>query len=231
MTTPTLAAPAVRASRLARRYGRRWALVDVSFEVPAGLLVMLTGANGSGKSTLLRVLATSLRPDAGEVTVLGHDVRGEKDAVRRRTALLSHQTFLYEALSAEENLHIASRFLGRPAADVRPRLAEVGLAERAHDPVGTFSAGMRRRLAFARCLLQEPEVALLDEPYAQLDAAGVRLVDEVVARLRARGATVIMATHQLEKGAAQADLALELRAGRVGFCGPAAELPRADRVA
>jgi heme exporter protein A len=231
MTTPTPAPPAVRASRLARRYGRRWALVDVSFEVPAGALVMLTGANGSGKSTLLRVLATSLRPDAGELAVLGLDVRAERDAVRRRTALLSHPTFLYEALSAEENLRIASRFLGRPPGDLRPRLEEVGLVDRAHDPVGTFSAGMRRRLAFARCLLQEPELALLDEPYAQLDPAGVRLVDDVVARLRARGSTVIMATHQLEKGRAQADLALELRAGRVGFCGAAAELPRTERVA
>jgi heme exporter protein A len=205
--------------------------VDVSFEVPAGSLALLTGANGSGKSTLLRVLATALRPDRGAGAVLGHDLVTEKDAVRRRTAFLSHQTYLYEALSAEENLRIAARFLGRGAGDLRSRLEEVGLAERAHDAVATFSAGMRRRLAFARCLMQEPEVALLDEPYAQLDAAGVRLVDDVVARLRARGSTVVMATHQLEKGAAQADVAVELRAGRVGFCGPAAELPFAGRVA
>jgi heme exporter protein A len=86
---------------------------------------------------------------------------------------------------------------------------------------------MRRRLALARCLLQAPELALLDEPYAQLDPAGCRLVDGVLAALRARGATVIMATHLLEHGAARADLAIALRAGRVEYCGPAAAAPGA----
>jgi heme exporter protein A len=186
---------------------------------------MLTGANGSGKSTLLRVLATALRPDRGVVRVLGHDVAGDPTDIRRRSALLAHHTFLYEALSALENLRIVARFLGRDEQTLGDRLAEVGLADRADDAVTTFSAGMRRRLALARCLLQEPELALLDEPYAQLDPAGFRLMDTVLARLRARGATVIMATHMLEHGAERADVAVALRAGRVEYCGPAADLP------
>ena len=211
--------PAVLVEHLARRYGRRWALVDVSFEVPRGRLVMLTGANGSGKSTLLRVLATALRPDRGRVVVMGEDVPRDAVAVRRRSALLGHQTFLYEALSALDNLRIVARFLGRDEAGLVDRLAEVGLAERADDAVATFSAGMRRRLALARCLLQEPELALFDEPYAQLDPAGFQLMDSVLARLRARGATVIMATHLLEHGAERADLQVALHLGRVASCG------------
>lgn len=215
--------PAVLVERLSRRYGRRWALVDVSFAVPAGTLVMLTGANGSGKSTLLRVLATALRPDRGTVQVFGtSDVLG----IRRRSALLAHHAYHYEALSARENLRLVAGFLGRPAAAVAERLAEVGLADRADDAVSTFSAGMRRRLALARCLLQEPELALLDEPYAQLDRAGIRLVDDVVERLRARGATVIMATHALEHGTERAEIGIALHLGRVTFCGPAADHPR-----
>lgn len=227
MTTPP-AAPAIEASALCRRYGRRWALVDVSFAVPQGAAVMLTGRNGSGKSTLLRVLATALRPDRGTARVAGHDVLAAPAAVRARTALLSHQSFLYEALSALENLQVAARFLGLGAArgDLLPRLAEVGLAERADDPVLTFSAGMRRRLALARTLLQDASVVLLDEPYGQLDPPGFRLVDDLVDRLRARGAAVVLATHLLERSAERCELALALEAGRLAWQGPAGALPR-----
>src|SRR5262249_58739322 len=110
---------AVAASGVSRRYGRRWALANVGFEVPEGALVMVTGRNGSGKTTLLRVLATALRPDMGTVRILGHDVARERDLVRRDSALLGHRTHLYEPLTALENLAVAARLLhtdaGRPA--------------------------------------------------------------------------------------------------------------------
>src|SRR5438128_3043365 len=106
---------AVAAAGVCRRYGRRWALADVSFEVPAGALVMVTGRNGSGKSTLLRVLATAIRPDLGTARILGHDVRAERDVVRRKIGLLGHRTHLYEPLTALENLAVVARFLGADA--------------------------------------------------------------------------------------------------------------------
>jgi ABC-type multidrug transport system ATPase subunit len=123
---------------------------------------------------------------------------------------------------------VAARFLARPAdrVSLTARLAEVGLAERADDPVTTFSAGMRKRLTLARTLLQEADVVLLDEPYGQLDPPGFRLIDGVVASLRARGATVLMATHLLERGAALCERGLVLEQGRVAWSGPAAELTR-----
>jgi heme exporter protein A len=218
-----MSAPAVETTGLSRRYGRRWALSDVSLVVPAGQVVMLAGRNGSGKSTLLRVLATALRPDHGEVRVAGHDVRRELERVRRAVALLGHQSYLYEALSARENLEIAASFLGRRADPAL--LARVGLEARADDPVASFSAGMRKRLALARVLLQAKPIVLLDEPYGELDPPGFALLDGVVGELRASGATVIMATHLVDHGRKLCDHALLLEAGRLAWSGPAAAMP------
>jgi heme exporter protein A len=217
--------PAVETTRLSRRYGRRWALSDVSLDVPEGVVVMLAGRNGSGKSTLLRVLATALRPDHGSARILGHDVRHAREEVRRRVALLGHYSNHYEALSARENLRVAASFLGRPLPD--GLLARVGLASRADDPVLSFSAGMRKRLALARVLLQQARVVLLDEPYGELDPPGFALLDGVIAELRASGATVVMATHLVEHGRKLCDRALLLEEGRLAWAGPAAELPGA----
>jgi heme exporter protein A len=218
---------AIDARGLCRRYGRRWALVDVSFRVAPGTSVMVAGRNGSGKSTLLRIVATAIRPDRGTASVLGHDIRQERETVRRHTALLSHASYLHESLTALENLAIAARFLGRDArrAALLPRLSEVELAERADDAVSSFSAGMRKRLALARTLLQEGGVVLLDEPYGELDPPGFRLVDHLIDTLRARGSTVMMATHLLERGAALCDEGLVLDGGRLCWQGAARDLP------
>ena len=215
--------PAVETDGLSRRYGRRWALSDVSLTVPAGAVVMLAGRNGSGKSTLLRVLATALRPDHGHARVAGHDVGREREAVRRKTALLAHHSFLYEALSARENLAVAASFLGRPAEPAL--LARVGLAARADDPVSSFSAGMRKRLSLARVLLQQSELVLLDEPYGELDPPGFELLDAAIAELKAGGATVVMATHLVDRGRRLCDSALLLEDGRLVWSGAAAAMP------
>jgi len=218
-----MSAPAIETASLSRRYGRRWALSDVSFAVPAGSVVMLAGRNGSGKSTLLRVLATALRPDHGSASVAGHDVRAEREAVRHQVALLGHQSFHYEALSAHENLAVAASFLSRPYDP--GLLARVGLEARADDPVLSFSAGMRKRLALARVLLQRKPLVLLDEPYGELDPPGFALLDSVIDELRASAATVIMATHLVDRGRQLCDHALLLEEGRLAWSGPAAEMP------
>jgi heme exporter protein A len=219
--------PALEATALYRRYGRRFALVDVTFSVGQGALVMLAGRNGSGKSTLLRVLATALRPDRGEVRVLGRDLQADADGVRRETALLGHRAFLYEPLTAFENLALHARLLGKPSArgDLVERLHAVGLAERADDAVSTFSAGMRQRLALARVLLKEAPVILLDEPYGHLDPPGFRLVDGLLESFRASGRTVVMATHLVARGRERCDRALLLESGRLLFAGPVGEMP------
>jgi len=209
---------AIDVHHLARRYGRRWALSDVSFQVDEGSVLMVTGRNGAGKSTLFRVLATAIRPDAGTAAVGGFDVVKQRPDVRKLTALLSHQNYLYESLTAKENLQIAADHLGIRRDGVGALLEQVGLGARADDFVSTFSAGMRKRLSFARVLLQEPRVVFLDEPYGALDPPGFDLIDEVILSLKARGTTILMATHQVERSARLADAALKLEAGRVVPC-------------
>lgn len=217
---------AVEAHGLCRRYGRRWALVDVSLRVPRGGGLLVAGRNGSGKSTLLRVLATAIRADLGSGRVAGHDLRHDIQGVRSRVGLLSHASYLYDALSALENLRIAARFLGKDtrSAALLPLLEQVGLAERAEDPPATFSAGMRKRLALARVLLKDAELVMLDEPYGQLDLPGFRLIDGVVRGLRGRGATVLIASHQVARASGLCDDAILLEAGRLAWTGAAVEI-------
>lgn len=209
---------AVEGENLARRYGRRWALAGVSLAIPAGTVVMISGRNGSGKTTLLRILATAIRPDLGSARVGGFDLVREREDVRRTTALLSHASYLYESLTARENLTVFADHLGAGRERIGELLERVGLAARAGDPVSAFSAGMRKRLSFARILLQAPQVVLLDEPYGQLDPEGFALVDAVVAEMKSRGATVLLTTHQIERVASYADVRIALDAGRVVAC-------------
>jgi heme exporter protein A len=199
---------AIDASNLARRYGRRWAVAGVSFQLARGKVMMLAGRNGSGKTTLLRILSTAIRPDGGRATVGGFDIVKQKEDVRRRSALLSHYTYLYESLTARENLALI-------AHDNEEVLRRVGMIARADDPVSTFSAGMRKRVSFARVLLQKPAIAFLDEPFGQLDPEGFALVEDVVAELKASGATVVIATHQVDRVARFADVQIGLENGRI----------------
>lgn len=215
----------VDAKNLARRYGRRWALADVSFTLATGRVLMVAGPNGSGKTTLLRTLATAIRPDGGSASVGGFDVVRDREDVRKLVALLSHASYLYDSLTARQNLAVVADHLGRSRSGIDAFLDRVALGSRADDTVATFSAGMRKRLSFARVLMQEPRVALLDEPYGQLDPEGFVLVEAVVRELKAAGTTVIMATHQLARAAAVADDAMLLEAGRVVWRGKAAEVP------
>jgi heme exporter protein A len=130
-------------------------------------------------------------------------------------------------LTALQNLSTAAGISGRGDADLPGLLAGVGLRGRENDAVRTFSAGMRKRLAFARLLLQDPQIVLLDEPYGQLDPAGFELVDELIRRLQDEGRTLILSTHLVERGAALLQSGMVLVDGRVGWVGPAEELPAA----
>jgi heme ABC exporter ATP-binding subunit CcmA len=209
--------PAIEVTGLCRRYGPRWALIDVDLAVPAGTALLVTGRNGSGKSSLLRVLATAIHPDRGTARVAGFDVVARRDEVRRRVAYLGHASQLYEPLSVLENLQLVARFSGRPAgsAELLGLLAEVGLEGREGDPVSDLSAGLRRRLCLARVLLRDAPVVLLDEPYAQLDPQGFALVDSILARCRERGATVVLVTHAAEGRARRCEQAIRIDAGRI----------------
>ncbi|MCA9568733.1 MAG: heme ABC exporter ATP-binding protein CcmA [Myxococcales bacterium] len=206
---------------VARRFGRRWAVAGVSFAVKAGEGVALTGHNGSGKSTLLRCLATALKVHHGRILVDGQPLWDNRHTLRPRICMLSHAGALYDDLSGEENLRVWAR-LGGHTGDLPALLDRVGLAGR-KEPVRTYSAGMRRRLALARLILHQPGVVLLDEPYTALDAKGRALVTEVATALRAEGATVFMATHLMDYARHVCDRRIELLDGEMVSDG---EVPR-----
>jgi ABC-2 type transport system ATP-binding protein len=209
---------------LARRFGPRWALAGVDVSVPRGGGLMITGANGSGKTTLLRCLSTALAPHQGTLSILGVDPRTSPMAARDRLAFVSHAPRLYDDLSATQNLRVWAS-LGGFTVPIAEVLARVGLPPDRPEPVRAFSAGMRRRLAFAVALLKAPDVWLLDEPLAALDPEGRDRIARIVLAERARGATVVVATHHPAYTATWCDRAIHLEAGRVVWTGLPVDAP------
>lgn len=181
-------------------------LRDLSLSLHAGEAVGVLGANGSGKTTLLHVLATLVVPCAGRAEVLGHEVApGSGTPARPRIALVGHQPALYPQLSLGENLRFVARLSGRDAGKADRALAAVGLAGAAHRRAESCSQGMARRAELARVLMVEPTMLLLDEIHAGLDRDATGLVDEVVARVRARGGVCVLVSHEPDRLAGLAD--------------------------
>jgi ABC-type multidrug transport system ATPase subunit len=219
--------PAVALRDLGRAYGERIALTGVTLELPRGATLAVFGANGAGKTTLLRVLATLLRPHAGEAVVLGSRLPREGWAVRGRIGLVAHEPLLYRDLSVRENLRFHAT-LHNLDGDARASelLDAVGMARRAGEPVRSLSRGMAQRVAICRAVLHEPELLLLDEPLANLDPGAAGAVVPLIGR--ASGATRVLISHDVELGLAEADLVLGLRGGRAEIVAPVAEVRPED---
>jgi heme exporter protein A len=202
---------------VSRLFGGHAALVGVDLDVGAAEVVLVLGPNGAGKSTLLRVIATALVPTFGRGTVLGHDLVHERTAIRARVELLGHRTRLYEDLTPREYLRFVDRMDGRRSADdaYAAALGRTGLSEVRDVRISSFSNGMRQRVAIARAILRRPDLLLLDEPYAGLDADAMDAVGEAILEARERGATVLIATHDAQRGRAVADRVVHVEAGRV----------------
>jgi len=217
--------PAIELRGLARYFGERTALRDVSVSLPAGATLAVLGRNGAGKSTLLRILASLLRPHAGDVVVFGEPLPRRGFAVRGRLGLLSHEPLLYRELTGRENLEYHAR-LHRVALDrVQEVLVAVGMERRAGDPVRLLSRGMVQRLAVARAVLHAPALLLLDEPRANLDPAASALVEPLIGR--ASGCTRVLTSHDPAAALAEADLVLALKDGRPAFVGEPAQFTAA----
>ncbi len=202
---------------LSRHFGERTALDRVTIEVPSGATLAVLGRNGAGKSTLLRILATLLRPHAGEVSVLGEPLPRRAFAVRGRIGLLAHEPLLYRDLSGRENLRYHARLHRVPEGRVEELLAAVAMERRADDPVRLLSRGMVQRLAVCRAVLHEPRLLLLDEPRANLDPAAIALVEPLIGA--GAGATRVLTSHDPRTALAEADVVLGLIDGRVVYAG------------
>ena len=212
--------PAIVVSTLGRRFGARWVLRGVSLEVRGGEAVGLLGPNGSGKSTVLRIVATLLKPSAGTAAVNGLDVKLDSSGVRGQVGYLAHTPGLYDDLTARENLVFAADMLGLPRSSADGILERVGLAHVAGDRVRGFSAGMQRRLAFARLTLRNPKVLLLDEPYSNLDTEGVALMNSMIADVVRGGGAALVALHELAPAKAVLHRNLRLADGRIETAAP-----------
>ena len=195
------------------------ALRDVGFRVSAGSVVALLGRNGAGKTTLLRIIAGLSKPSRGAVRILGGGTRQE--STRRRVGVLGHGISLYDELSAAENLELFGRLYNLP--DPRRRsdemLERTGLDRVRDGLVREFSRGMRQRLAVARAFLHDPQLLLLDEPFTALDDRAIAVLQSMLAEMRAKGATIVMSTHQLREALELATHVALLKKGEIAFSG------------
>jgi heme exporter protein A len=187
--------------KLFKRFGSKTVLRGLDFQVRQGEFVAILGPNGAGKTTFLRILATLSRPTLGAVQVAGYALPAQAAAVRARLGVVTHLPLLYGDLNAEENLQFYGRMYG--VMGLKPRIDEilglVGLSERRHDLVRTFSRGMQQRLAIARAILHNPEVMLFDEPHTGLDQDACDMLDRLLKDVAGRGRTVIMTSHDLAR--------------------------------
>lgn len=180
--------------------GRFPALAGADLEVGESEIVLVQGPNGAGKSTLLRVCAGLLRIESGRAEVLGHDLVTDRAAVRRSVGLLGHDTALYDDLTVEENLRFWARASRIDDDAVPAALDRLGVAERLRDvAVRNLSAGQRRRTALAAVVVRRPRLWLLDEPHSGLDQGGRDLIDQVILDAASAGATVMLASHELDR--------------------------------
>lgn len=207
----------IKIEGLIKQYGLNPVLRGVNLHIQPGEFVTLVGSNGAGKSTLLRIVATLLKPTQGLISIGGWSLPSQAERVRRHIGLVSHQSLLYNDLTAGENLLFFAKLyqLDAPQDRVAQALRTVGLAARERDPVGTFSRGMLQRLSIARATLHEPDILLLDEPYTGLDQDATRLLDDLLQRESSHGRTILMITHDLLHGLGICDRIVILHKGKI----------------
>lgn len=226
-------APYLEVIGLKKSFGLKPALRGIDLRVEQGQRMALLGANGAGKTTLLRTLAGLAKPDVGSARISGLDLRQDAQQARSLVGFVAHQPYIYEELTALENL----RFFGRMYAVKQNQeraaelLARVGLAKRANERASALSRGQLQRLALARALLHEPRLLLLDEPETGLDEQGIAMLETLMREHSETGGTILLTTHSLERALQWSDCIGLLNNGRMVYShesrGQAAQLVRA----
>ncbi|MGH7792301.1 MAG: heme ABC exporter ATP-binding protein CcmA [Thermodesulfobacteriota bacterium] len=207
------------AEGVTKSFGNIQALRGIDLKVKKGEFLTVLGPNGAGKTTLIKLLATLTKPISGNVIIANHDIKKEPDKVRALIGVISHDPYLYENLSAIENIKFFASLYGIPRSEGRSTevIKQVGLESRMHDLVRTFSRGMKQRLAVARAIVHEPKILILDEPYTGLDQHGSRIFGDMLKWLKAQGRTIVMTTHNISEGLEISDRIAILSAGRIAY--------------
>jgi heme ABC exporter ATP-binding subunit CcmA len=214
---------ALASEDIRKSFGSFNALAGVTLRVARGEFLTLFGANGAGKTTLLKIAASLIAPTSGKMLIEGIDIREEPEKARRHIGFLSHNTYIYRDLSPTENLRFFARLYSLSDAESRIRelLDRVGLSRRANDPVRAFSRGQQQRVGLARAILHDPSLILLDEPYTGLDVNAAETLDAILDDAIARGKSVVLTSHDLDRGLRAASRAAIVHRGRLVFDGAA----------
>ncbi len=210
---------AIEVQGLTKSFGNHRALREIDLRVGKGKFLTVLGPNGAGKTTLIKVLATLSKPSAGSIRVNGLDLKGSPVEIREKIGVVTHQTFLYDDLTAYENLKFYGRMCSVPNMEARIKevITRVGLESRLHHLVRTLSRGMQQRLSIARAVIHNPTVMLLDEPETGLDQHATTMLEELLGILNTGEQTVVMTTHNLEHGLEMGDHVVILDGGKIVY--------------
>ena len=216
---PTSQAWAIEVQGLTKSFSDHLALKGIELKVKEGEYLAVFGPNGAGKTTLIKLLATLSKPSAGSVRLAGLDLRESVVEIRRKIGVVTHQTFLYDDLTAFENLKFYGRMYDVPNLEERIHevITVVELESRLHHRVHTLSRGMQQRLSIARAVLHSPSIMLLDEPETGLDQSATAMLGEVLDTLSGGKRTVVMTTHSLERGLEMGDRVVILAEGKIVY--------------
>ena len=208
---------AIEVQGLTKSFGNHLALRGIDLKIKEGEFVVIFGPNGAGKTTLIKVIATIMNPSSGRVLIGDLSLKNNAEEIRRRIGVVTHQTFLYSNLTAYENLEFYSRMYDVPGRKERIHkvTAMVGMTSRLHDRVGTLSRGMQQRLSIARSLLHKPAIMLLDEPETGLDQQSVSMLWQALQTEGDGKRTIILTTHNLERGFELGERLLILVQGKI----------------
>lgn len=207
--------PAIAVTDLRFAYGDKVAVDGASFSLAPGETLGLLGPNGAGKSTTIKMIIGQLKPGSGSISILGRAMPADRDRIQAQMGVCFEEKNLYSAMSAAENLTFFGRLFGLRSVDVDGLLDRVGLLDRRDDRVSSFSKGMRQRLMMARALVNTPNVLVLDEPTDGLDPVSAIAVRDLVRAEAARGAAVLLTTHDMHEADDLSDRVAFINAGRI----------------
>jgi ABC-2 type transport system ATP-binding protein len=210
-------------NQLTKKYGDKTALHEISFHVKAGSCFGLLGPNGAGKSTTMKIITGIIKANGGTANVLGMDTRQNADAIRRQVGYVPQEITLYDKISAYQNLVFFGEMYGVRGITLKHKIEEVleqvGLTDRANDPIRTFSGGMKRRINIAASLLHSPKLVILDEPTVGIDPQSRNHIFEMIRTLKSQGVTLVYSTHYMEEVEALCDDIAIIDHGRVAVQG------------
>jgi ABC-2 type transport system ATP-binding protein len=217
---------AIRFSSVSKTFGDVRALDDLAFKAPTGSVTVLLGPNGAGKTTTVRLTTGAMRPDHGDIEVLGMHPIADGSEVRSRLGVVPPKPAFYDQLSGWENLVFAARIFEASAQSAREAAQRFGIEHALGQEVGGYSTGMRTRLALARSVLHDPDILLLDEPTAGLDPESSRAVLDLIRDMAGRGRTIVMCTHLLHEAEGIADQVVLMEDGHARAAGHPRDLAR-----